>query len=165
MRSPAHDRVSVPMAQFLLLGLLAILSRYRCLGFHEETRYPCAFIDTANITDIPGSVGDNATYFYNWTPIPHHLVAVYDFVIDNGIRIPARKHLRACVCRLKPCVRICCPSGHLYDADTRRCSLPRRGLPLCLPTATWKWSSSTAASGGWSWAQLSVFISTLRAST
>lgn len=129
MRSPAHDRVSVPMAQFLLLGLLAILSRYRCLGFHEETRYPCAFIDTANITDIPGSVGDNATYFYNWTPIPHHLVAVYDFVIDNGIRIPARKHLRACVCRLKPCVRICCPSGHLYDADTRRCSLPRRGLP------------------------------------
>ncbi|KAH8345646.1 hypothetical protein KR067_000367 [Drosophila pandora] len=117
------------MAQFLLLGLLAILSRHRCLAFHEETRYPCAFIDTANITDTPGRVGDNATYFYNWTPIPHHLVAVYDFVIDNGIRIPARKHLRACVCRLKPCVRICCPSGHLYDADTRQCSVPRPGLP------------------------------------
>ncbi|KAH8274992.1 hypothetical protein KR018_008392 [Drosophila ironensis] len=119
-----------PMAQLLLLGLgiLAILSGHQSLGFHEETtRYPCAFIDTANIT---GSFGTNGTYVHNWQPIPRHLVAVYDFVIENGIRIPARRHLRACVCRLRPCVRICCPEGQLYDPESRHCAAQKvGGLP------------------------------------
>ncbi|KAH8379937.1 hypothetical protein KR009_008101 [Drosophila setifemur] len=114
------------MAQFLLLGLLAILSGHSSWGFHEETRYPCAFIDTTNIT---GSFGTNGTYVHNWTVIPSNLVAVYDFVIENGIRIPARRHLRACVCRLKPCVRICCQEGEIYDLEGRHCSVTRGKVP------------------------------------
>lgn len=90
---------------------------------HEEGRYPCAFIDTTNITGSyhMGSTG-NGSYVHNWTVIPKELVAAYDFVIENGIRLPVQRHLRACLCRLKPCVRFCCPSGQFYDLERRHCT-------------------------------------------
>ncbi|XP_017066296.1 probable G-protein coupled receptor Mth-like 8 [Drosophila eugracilis] len=114
--------MSLRMAQFWLVGVLLVLSTLHCSwGYHEETHYPCAFIDTANIT---GSYGLDGPYVHNWTVIPRHFVAVYDFVIENGIRIPAAKHLRACVCKTKPCVRICCQEGEIYDLERRQCSVP-----------------------------------------
>jgi len=107
------------MAQFCILGVLLILSVARSSwGIHEETHYPCAFIDTANIT---GSYGLDGPYVHNWTVIPRHFVAVYDFVIENGIRIPAPRHLRGCICKTKPCVRICCQEGEIYDLERRQC--------------------------------------------
>lgn len=90
---------------------------------HEEGHYPCAFIDTTNITGsyAMGSTM-NDSYIHNWTVIPRELVAAYDFIIQNGIRLPAKRHLRACMCRLKSCVRFCCPSGQFYDLKKHRCS-------------------------------------------
>ncbi|XP_020808721.1 probable G-protein coupled receptor Mth-like 8 [Drosophila serrata] len=116
------------MAQLCTLGmkiLLLLLTAHICWGYHEETHYPCAFIDTANIS---GSYNSEGSYIHNWTVIPRHLVAAYDFVIENGIRIPAPIHLRACVCKTRPCVRICCPKGQTYDLGSRECEIPKRGL-------------------------------------
>ncbi|KAH8297639.1 hypothetical protein KR054_004662 [Drosophila jambulina] len=116
------------MAQLCTLGMeiLILLGTVRlCWGYHEETHYPCAFIDTANIS---GSYSSDGSYIHNWTVIPRHLVAAYDFVIENGIRIPAPMHLRACVCKTRPCVRICCPEGQTYDLLSRQCEVPARGL-------------------------------------
>ncbi|KAH8347105.1 hypothetical protein KR059_005315 [Drosophila kikkawai] len=116
------------MAQLCPLGmkiLLLLCTVHLCWGYHEETHYPCAFIDTANIS---GSYISEGSYIHNWTVIPRHLVAAYDFVIENGIRIPAPIHLRACVCKSRPCVRICCPEGQTYDLLTRQCEVPTRQL-------------------------------------
>ncbi|XP_026847314.1 probable G-protein coupled receptor Mth-like 8 [Drosophila persimilis] len=113
--------MSLPMAQYLVLFAGAALLLPTAWGYQEEMRYPCAFIDTANIT---GSFGTDGSYVHNWTVIPRNLVAAYDFVIENGIRVPAAKHLRGCVCKLKPCVRFCCPEGEIYDLERRQCLTP-----------------------------------------
>ncbi|KAM8709458.1 hypothetical protein ACLKA7_016289 [Drosophila subpalustris] len=107
----------------LVSGLMWLVSqRGTCGSYHEEGRYPCAFIDTVNITGSY-SLGStlNGSYIHNWTVIPRELVTPYDFVIENGIRIPATRHLRACVCRLRPCVRFCCAAGQLYHLERHRC--------------------------------------------
>lgn len=111
------------MMMMILLLLVIVQPSW---GFHEETHYPCAFIDTANIS---GSYNSEGSYIHNWTVIPRHLVAAYDFVIENGIRIPAPVHLRACICKTRPCVRICCPEGETYDLVARQCLVPIKGLP------------------------------------
>ncbi|XP_017057714.1 LOW QUALITY PROTEIN: probable G-protein coupled receptor Mth-like 8 [Drosophila ficusphila] len=125
--SSKRDRqsgMSLRMAQFTVLAIL-LAAVHSAHGFHEETHYPCAFIDTAKIT---GSYDLNGSYVHNWTVIPRHLVAVYDFVIENGIRIPATRHLRGCVCKTRPCVRICCQEGEVYDLERRQCAVPAAGL-------------------------------------
>ncbi|XP_060654203.1 probable G-protein coupled receptor Mth-like 8 [Drosophila nasuta] len=111
------------LRRFLLCVFFWLLTqRGTCGAYHEEGRYPCAFIDTVNITGSY-SMGSNmnGSYLHNWTVIPRELVTPYDFVIENGIRVPAVRHLRACVCRLRPCVRFCCPAGQFYQLETRRC--------------------------------------------
>lgn len=75
-----------------------------------------------------GSTG-NGSYVHNWTVIPKELVTAYDFVIENGIRLPAQRHLRACLCRLKSCVRFCCPSGQFYDLERRHCTVEGVKVP------------------------------------
>lgn len=117
--------LAMSTAQFWLIGWQLLLI---AAGYPEEARHPCAFIDTANITggynmgNLGGSL--NGSYVYNWTVIPKELVTAYDFVIENGIRVPAARHLRACVCKLRPCVRFCCPAGQLYELQRRRCVIP-----------------------------------------
>ncbi|KAH8302402.1 hypothetical protein KR044_005930 [Drosophila immigrans] len=117
--------MSVATTQFVVacfLWLLLLSQRGTCGAYHEEARYPCAFIDTVNITgSYSAGSSMNGSYVHNWTVIPRELVTPYDFVIDNGIRVPAERHLRACICRLRPCVRFCCPPGQLYHLETRRC--------------------------------------------
>ncbi|EDW68794.1 probable G-protein coupled receptor Mth-like 8 [Drosophila virilis] len=117
--------LAMSTSQFWLIGWQLLLI---AAGYPEEARHPCAFIDTANITggynmgNLGGSL--NGSYVYNWTVIPKELVTAYDFVIENGIRVPAARHLRACVCKLRPCVRFCCPAGQLYELQRRRCVAP-----------------------------------------
>lgn len=113
-----------------LLWLVSQRSGTCASSHHEEGHYPCAFIDTTNITGsyAMGSTM-NGSYVHNWTVIPRELVAAYDFVIENGIRLPAKRHLRACICRLRPCVRFCCPGGQFYDLEKRRCSADDAKVP------------------------------------
>ncbi|XP_075162406.1 methuselah-like 8 [Haematobia irritans] len=99
-------------------------------------QYPCPFIDTVNITgSYPHEVQiavntdnepiTNHSYIYKWMVVPPDLVAIYDFVVVNGQRVPSPKHLRACVCKLKPCIRFCCPAGFYYNLPNNSCV----GLP------------------------------------
>ncbi|ALC44065.1 mthl8, partial [Drosophila busckii] len=114
------------MAQFWLLALGVICSvsqRCTCSFYlHEEGRHPCAFIDTINITGSYAMDSSmNSSYVHNWMVIPKELVTAYDFVIENGIRVPAPTHLRACICKQKPCVRFCCPPEQFYDLHQHAC--------------------------------------------
>ncbi|XP_037933026.1 probable G-protein coupled receptor Mth-like 8 [Teleopsis dalmanni] len=86
-----------------------------------ESKYPCAFIDTANITGSFSHDTTNMSYIYEWMIIPRELVAAYDFIIQDGVRVPAERHLRACVCKLKPCIRFCCTQGQYYDVKNKTC--------------------------------------------
>ncbi|XP_030375542.1 probable G-protein coupled receptor Mth-like 8 [Scaptodrosophila lebanonensis] len=106
--------------------VILILLPARMLSFSQqaETRYPCAFIDTVDSLNSTKGV-----FVYKGMTIPNDLVASYDFVIENGVRVPAERHLRACVCKLKPCVRFCCPPGQMYDLQSRNCHEVSDSLP------------------------------------
>ncbi|TDG40405.1 hypothetical protein AWZ03_013176 [Drosophila navojoa] len=119
-------RTHLTAAQLVIVGCLLAMTQ----GIHEEARHPCAFIDTINITgsyNMGSSL--NNSYVHNWTVIPRELVTAYDFVIENGIRVPAKRHLRACICKLRPCVRFCCPAGQFYDLAERSCLAAQEQLP------------------------------------
>ncbi|XP_073843947.1 methuselah-like 8 [Musca autumnalis] len=117
------------MLMFLLL--LMVFGPW-CVG----AQYPCAFMDSVNITgSYPheaslASNGDevvsNHSYIYKWMVVPPDLVAIYDFIMVNGQRVNTARHLRACVCRLKPCIRFCCNPGFYYSLENNSC--------LVLPT-------------------------------
>ncbi|XP_068142344.1 probable G-protein coupled receptor Mth-like 8 [Drosophila tropicalis] len=112
------------MRLFFQLFLFALGHQGTC-GYYEEMRYPCAFIDTTNITGSYAMDSSfNGSYIHKWTVIPKEWVAIYDFVIEDGVRIPARRHLRACVCKQTPCVRFCCPDGQIYDLNEKQCRQP-----------------------------------------
>uniref|UniRef100_A0A0K8UHR3 Putative G-protein coupled receptor Mth-like 8 n=1 Tax=Bactrocera latifrons TaxID=174628 RepID=A0A0K8UHR3_BACLA len=76
-----------------------------------------------NINNNNNITNDNAVLLKSLgiTHIPSELVAAYTFIIKDGIRVPVERHMRACICKLKPCIRFCCAEGHYYDTLTKSC--------------------------------------------
>lgn len=68
----------------------------------------CNYYDTVDISNIERQ---NDSYLYDDIEIPASLTGYYEFrqFGDGSIR-PIKKHLRACVCSVRPCIRICCPA-------------------------------------------------------
>jgi len=83
----------------------------------------CDFFDTVDISD--GKRFSNGSYLYENLLIPSHLTGEYDFkLLSNGSKEVVASHIRGCVCKLRPCVRFCCPHnqiiqwGHCYSNTT-----------------------------------------------
>ncbi|XP_028895024.1 probable G-protein coupled receptor Mth-like 8 [Zeugodacus cucurbitae] len=76
-----------------------------------------------NSHDISSDNNTNAALLKSLgiTYIPPELVAAYNFIIKDGVRVPAERHMRACICKLKPCIRFCCAEGHYYDTLSKSC--------------------------------------------
>ncbi|XP_011179744.1 probable G-protein coupled receptor Mth-like 2 [Zeugodacus cucurbitae] len=67
----------------------------------------CAFEDTVNIT--ASRKFPNGSYSYQNVLVPKHLTGNYSYIeLYDGNRKTVEKHLRGCVCQLKPCVKFCC---------------------------------------------------------
>ncbi|XP_037721779.1 probable G-protein coupled receptor Mth-like 2 [Drosophila subpulchrella] len=80
----------------------------------------CDFFDTVDISD--GKRFSNGSYLYENLLIPSYLTGEYDFkLLANGSKEAVASHIRGCVCKLRPCVRFCCPhnqiilGGHCYS--------------------------------------------------
>ncbi|XP_037721782.1 G-protein coupled receptor Mth-like [Drosophila subpulchrella] len=83
----------------------------------------CDFFDTVDISD--GKRFSNGSYLYENLLIPSYLTGEYDFkLLANGSKEAVASHIRGCVCKLRPCVRFCCPhnqiilGGHCYSNTT-----------------------------------------------
>jgi len=51
----------------------------------------------------------NDTYVYEGLEIPANLTGEYSFrEFSDGSKESVKKHLRACICKDRPCIRICC---------------------------------------------------------
>lgn len=89
-------------------------------NFHE----PCHYLDSINITDgIYNKIDGSITF--EGINYPISLYAPFDYeLVDGSYRKTTTPHLRGCTCKLKPCVRMCCPRGqflyksHCYANDT-----------------------------------------------
>ncbi|XP_017143881.2 probable G-protein coupled receptor Mth-like 11 [Drosophila miranda] len=87
---------------------LLLLSILMAIGVRANDITDCDFFDTVNITS--SFKAENGSYRYKNLTVPASLTGEYDHVIQyDGDRISVPKHIRGCVCKLKTCIRFCCP--------------------------------------------------------
>ncbi|XP_041564323.1 probable G-protein coupled receptor Mth-like 6 [Drosophila elegans] len=73
----------------------------------------CNYADTVDISHVPLT---NGSYNYHGLQIPVHLTGIYDFEqLVGGNERRVKRHLRACVCKLRPCIRVCCPRNQISE--------------------------------------------------
>ncbi|XP_022210857.2 probable G-protein coupled receptor Mth-like 11 [Drosophila obscura] len=86
----------------------SLLSILFCVGVQASDIPDCDFFDTVNITS--SLKAENGSYRYEKLTVPASLTGEYDYVIQHdGDRSRVPKHIRGCVCKLRPCIRFCCP--------------------------------------------------------
>ncbi|XP_062132703.1 probable G-protein coupled receptor Mth-like 9 [Drosophila sulfurigaster albostrigata] len=90
-------------------------------------KYPCAFSDTVNVTDSQRL--QDGSYAHEGIVIPAHLVAIYNFKVIDGVEYRAPKHVRGCICLIKPCITFCCPLGEHFNAKSGNCTAPLQPRP------------------------------------
>lgn len=86
----------------------------------RDGKYPCAYADTVNITD--GLRLKDGSYSIGNVVVPPHLMAEYNFKVIDGVEYRTAKHLRGCVCLLKPCITFCCSSGQVFNPEHGNCT-------------------------------------------
>lgn len=108
--------------QHLLLVLLTFILFISHLQTTTAARsFPCPYSQTVNITD--GLKLNDGAYSFEGLVIPVNLTAEYDFKVIDGIEYAAPKHMRGCVCLLKPCITFCCSPKMHYDEKHQNCTL------------------------------------------
>ncbi|XP_039488439.1 probable G-protein coupled receptor Mth-like 2 [Drosophila santomea] len=97
----------------LLLGSLITYLLLKLQSANAEIA-DCSFFDTVDIS--VGQRLSNGSYLYEGLLIPAHLTAVYEFkLLPNGGKEQVPSHVRGCACKLRTCVRFCCPHDYLMD--------------------------------------------------
>jgi len=115
-----HHRSGVPLTVVVFLVLLRLLPG-NCLGiennYQEENgiHTKCSFFDTVNVTGYPSF--PNGSYSYEGVLIPSHYVGTFDYIYKDLVdRVNVTPHIRGCICKLKPCINICCPWGYVFNS-------------------------------------------------
>ncbi|KAL9912134.1 methuselah-like 10 isoform 3-T3 [Glossina fuscipes fuscipes] len=87
---------------------------------HDSRNVPCPFYQTVNITDDIRLA--NGSVIHDDVVIPPNWIGVYDYVFANlQTRVPVSPHLRGCICKVRPCINLCCPMGSQFWSNTSQC--------------------------------------------
>nr|AAK49865.1 methuselah [Drosophila simulans]AAK49866.1 methuselah [Drosophila simulans]AAK49867.1 methuselah [Drosophila simulans] len=74
----------------------------------------CDYFDTVDISAAQKL--QNGSYLFEGLLVPAILTGEYDFrILPDDSKQKVASHIRGCVCKLKPCVRFCCPHDHIMD--------------------------------------------------
>ncbi|CAG9803976.1 unnamed protein product [Chironomus riparius] len=97
--------------RYLTVSIFVCLS-VQIYAFNSMIQWqgPCNFMDTINITG--GYKNDNNSFIYQGVTYEYGTYGLYGYIIENQtekINVPA--HYRGCVCKYKPCLRVCCVEG------------------------------------------------------
>lgn len=99
--------LSVKLATLVVTVLLVINCHYVSSEYYKLPVGPCDFIDTINITS--GHKDIHGNYIYNGDTYHKGLYAEYNYVVENFTEtLTVEPHIRGCLCKLKPCIRLCC---------------------------------------------------------
>lgn len=86
----------------VLFGLLT-----RTFAFDREL--PCHYSDSIDISK--GFFHSNKSITFDGIEYHKNQYATISFAIENGKRVPTKKHTRGCICQIKNCIQLCCPFG------------------------------------------------------
>ncbi|XP_041448262.1 G-protein coupled receptor Mth-like isoform X2 [Drosophila obscura] len=94
-------------------GLAAsLLAAVASAGTERDTIPGCDYFDTVNVTGSQRLI--NGSFLYQGLLIPAELTAEFCHrLMPDYTTQPVEKHLRGCVCRLRPCLRLCCHHSQL----------------------------------------------------
>ncbi|XP_026832186.1 G-protein coupled receptor Mth isoform X2 [Drosophila erecta] len=74
----------------------------------------CDYYDTVDISAAQKL--QNGSYIFEGLLVPANLTGEYEFrILPDNSKQKVGKHIRGCVCKVKPCVRFCCPHNHIMD--------------------------------------------------
>lgn len=93
----------------ILVILLVIVAKSN--AYLDNLNKPCKYLDSINITDGSFDETDESITFED-IYYAKNMYAWYDYeFVNETYRQKTADHLRGCTCKLKPCVRMCCPRG------------------------------------------------------
>lgn len=111
---------SPPSTQLFLFALIAFgcVPAAICSGgtnsTYDNVNVPCSFRDSINITD--GYRDSDDSILFDGLLFRSNDYGSYNYeFINDTVRRAIQPHLRGCICRLKDCVRMCCPRGQHYN--------------------------------------------------
>lgn len=104
MRPGIHSR---PRAVGVWLIIIIELINIRSGGASREL--PCHFLDSINITN--GTQQQDKSIKFNGITFAEDQ---YAYVLDNQSN---QTYPRGCLCNIKPCLRLCCPYGSIYERN------------------------------------------------
>lgn len=117
---------------FTLIQLLKLLDAQNL----ARNRDYCDYSETINITS--GVRLNNGDILYEGIKFTNLTYTVYNYEIVKHHRVrPTEPHLRGCLCKVKNCVRMCCPKGEIVDENEKGCrpAVPGQDLlQLLVPT-------------------------------
>lgn len=94
-----------------VIGIMVVLNS------NQDSRLPCKYLDSINITD--GARLADGSIEFNGMVFGQDQYARIDYVLENGVTHKiVQPYVRGCICRMKSCVRLCCPYGWYYQNRT-----------------------------------------------
>lgn len=105
-----------------LISIIFLCLIIRTNAFNSMLQYqgPCNFMDTINITD--GYKDENNSFVHEGIVYEYGTYGLYGYVIENQTeKITVPSHYRGCVCKYKPCIRLCCVKGVGPNGDHEGC--------------------------------------------
>jgi len=141
---PLYCGVTLIGVVFLVLFRLLPGSQFGVYALGEDRNYherngihtKCSFFDTVNVTGYPSF--PNGSYSYEGVLIPSHYVGTFDYIYKDLVdRVDVAPHIRGCICKLKPCINICCPWGYVpnngvCEKDTKTELWPKQMINVTL---------------------------------
>lgn len=94
-----------------VIGIVVILNS------NKHDQLPCKYLDSINITDGIRHADDSIEF--NGMIFTQDQYARIDYILENGMTHKiVQPYVRGCICRMKSCVRLCCPYGSFYQNRT-----------------------------------------------
>lgn len=98
----------------IVVVIIGLISLDCSNGSSIGRELPCHFLDSINITG--GALQSDNSIIFRDTKFTENQYSRIDYILDNETnQIPVEPYLRGCLCNIKPCIRLCCPYGQIYE--------------------------------------------------
>lgn len=100
-----------------------LLVFFSCQLSVNSAEISCDFLDTVNITS--GYLDQHGSFHHDGIVFIKGSFAEFDYVFESfTTKTKVESHIRGCVCKFKPCIRICCRGERNQCVKSEKLSLP-----------------------------------------
>lgn len=108
------------IAGLMILGVCEVAVAIIKHQPQDSYRVPCPFYQSVNVTDSKRFA--NGSYLYDGILVPSKWIGIYDYVFMTSVsKMRVEPHVRACICKIRPCLNICCPRSNTFHPITSSC--------------------------------------------